>query len=49
MADSVCMQSSKNLKTQNLSFKKKRKKKEVRFDMERRKCLNLEPVTFVVT
>jgi hypothetical protein len=33
-------------KTQNLSFQKKKK---VRFDMERRECLNLEPVTFVVT
>ena len=46
MTNSVCNQSSDSFKTQSLSFQTKSK---VRFDMERLKCLNLEPVTFVGT
>ena len=46
MTNSVCTQSSNSFKTQSLSFQTKSK---VRFDMERLKCLNLEPVTFVGT
>jgi hypothetical protein len=46
MTNSVGIQSSNNFKTQNLSFQTKSK---VRFDVERREYLNLEPVTFVGT